>query len=287
MTDDVQNLQQQIQQQTVQSAQNFYGESLGRLKSQLQNDRAQLESLAEQVPSEEAQAQIQELVDSYEAIESSLDQSAQDLGVEDAVNQALQQAQEAVGQEAGQVGQVAQGVQETAGRAADQVGQTAEGLAPGTQLLGKTTNEAGQTVQRTVDESGNIVESTLDEAGNPLEENPVGNITDLETVEEYQTEEGQTVRTVREESGSLIRLQLGRDSSILDLAIPEPKEEVTEETVEQGSQAQSGGGQEEPDATKAARQRAEEIGVDLSQVEGSGSEGRITVKDVMSAANQE
>jgi pyruvate/2-oxoglutarate dehydrogenase complex dihydrolipoamide acyltransferase (E2) component len=187
-----QNLQQQIQQQTIQSAQDFYGESLGKIKSQLQSDRAQLESLAEQMPSEEAQAQIQELVDAYEAIESSLDQSAQDLGVEDAVNQALQQAQEAVGQvagqaqeAAGQVGQVAQGVQDTAGRAAGQAQEAVGGAA------------------------------------------------------------------------------------------------------QQAQEAVGGGHQEEePDVTEAARQKADELGVDLSQVEGSGSGGRITIKDVQSAAKQ-
>src|SRR5215216_1238955 len=161
-----QNLQQQIQEQTIQSAQDFYGESLGRIKSQLQNDRAQLESLAEQMPSEEAQAQIQELIDSYEAIESSLDQSAQDLGVEDAVNQALQQAQEAAGG-------ADQQAQETAGQA-----------------------------------------------------------------------------------------------------------------TQQAQQATGGGGQEEPDATQAARQKAEELGVDLSKVEGSGTGGRITIRDVQRAVNQ-
>jgi pyruvate/2-oxoglutarate dehydrogenase complex dihydrolipoamide acyltransferase (E2) component len=192
-----QNLQQQIQQQTIQSAQDFYGESLGRLKSQLQNDRAQLKSLAEQMPSEEAQMQIQELVDSYEAIESSLDQSAEDLGVEDTVNQALQQAQEAVGQVAGQAqeaaGQAAQQAQEAAGQVSGQVGQVAQGVQ----------DTAGQATQ-------------------------------------------------------------------------------------QAQQAAGGGGQEEePDATEAARQRAEQLGVDLSQVQGSGAGGRITIKDVQSAAKQD
>jgi pyruvate/2-oxoglutarate dehydrogenase complex dihydrolipoamide acyltransferase (E2) component len=193
VSEGAQNLQQRIQQQTIQSAQDFYGESLGRLKSQLQEDRAQLESLAEQMPSEEAQVQIQELVDSYEAIESSLDQSAQDIGVEDAVNQALQQAKEAMSQVAGQtqeaagqvteqVGQVVQGVQDTAGRAAGQAQEAAGGAA---------------------------------------------------------------------------------------------------------QQAAGGGGQEEePDATEAARQKADELGVDLSQVKGSGAGGRITIRDVQSAAKQ-
>jgi len=37
-------------------------------------------------------------------------------------------------------------------------------------------------------------------------------------------------------------------------------------------------------ATPAAERRAEELGLDLSRVEGTGSGGRITVKDVQSAA---
>jgi hypothetical protein len=195
VTEGVQNLTQQIQEQTVRTAQNFYGESLGRIKGQLQSDSSQLENLAEQGPREEAQAQIQEMADSYAAIEESLDQAAQDLGVEDVVTQALQQAQEAIGQVAdqaqegagqvtGQVGQVAQGVQDTAGRAA-----------------GQAQEAAGQATQQA--------------------------------------------------QGAVV-----------------------------------GGGQEEPDATEAARKRAEELGVDLSQVEGSGAGGRITIRDVQRAANQ-
>jgi hypothetical protein len=65
--------------------QDFYGESLGRINSQLQGNRSQMESLAEQIPDEEAQAQIQEMADSYAVIEESFDKAVQDLGVEDAV----------------------------------------------------------------------------------------------------------------------------------------------------------------------------------------------------------
>jgi pyruvate/2-oxoglutarate dehydrogenase complex dihydrolipoamide acyltransferase (E2) component len=39
-------------------------------------------------------------------------------------------------------------------------------------------------------------------------------------------------------------------------------------------------------ATPAAARKADELGVDLSQIEGTGSGGRITVKDVTEAANQ-
>jgi len=42
----------------------------------------------------------------------------------------------------------------------------------------------------------------------------------------------------------------------------------------------------EPHATESARQKAQELGVNLSQVEGSGAGGGIVVKDVVSAAPQ-
>ena len=51
------------------------------------------------------------------------------------------------------------------------------------------------------------------------------------------------------------------------------------EAAEQADEPESG-----VEATPAADRRAEELGVDLSQVRGTGSGGRITVKDVQSAA---
>ena len=42
--------------------------------------------------------------------------------------------------------------------------------------------------------------------------------------------------------------------------------------------------EEEARATAAAEEKAKELGVDLSQVEGSGKGGRITVGDVEAAA---
>jgi len=42
----------------------------------------------------------------------------------------------------------------------------------------------------------------------------------------------------------------------------------------------------EPDATNAAVERAEQLGVDLSGIEGTGSGGRIVLKDVAQAAER-
>jgi pyruvate/2-oxoglutarate dehydrogenase complex dihydrolipoamide acyltransferase (E2) component len=46
-------------------------------------------------------------------------------------------------------------------------------------------------------------------------------------------------------------------------------------------QASGGDGSGEPRATNAARRKAEEMGIDLSQIEGSGAGGLITIKDVV------
>ena len=54
-----------------------------------------------------------------------------------------------------------------------------------------------------------------------------------------------------------------------------------DEVAEQADEPKS-----EVDATPAAERRAEELGVDLSQVRGTGSGGRITVNDVQSAARK-
>jgi pyruvate/2-oxoglutarate dehydrogenase complex dihydrolipoamide acyltransferase (E2) component len=43
-------------------------------------------------------------------------------------------------------------------------------------------------------------------------------------------------------------------------------------------------GEGEPNATDAARRKAEELGVDLAQIEGTGAGGRILVTDVRKAA---
>ena len=243
----VQNLRERIQEQTVRSVRDFYGDSLGRLEGILRGDRAQLEDLAEQLPEGDVRARVLTMVGSYSKIEESLHQAACKAGVKDAVGEATQQAQEGeeaegepgratrgtresggpaadgitetVGQVAGQAGQIADGAQEAVGQILDQVGQVAENL-PGGQLLTRSTDGAGQTLQRAVDESGVVFEITLDEAGDLVNQKRVGSLAELPAEEEHQNEEGQTIRTVREESGTLVELRLDENGSILNLQVP-------------------------------------------------------------------
>ena len=74
-------------------------------------------------------------------------------------------------------------------------------------------------------------------------------------------------------------------------ATPEPGEGVeagVEEAVvgEANTPGEAGEQKDRTQATPAAERKAEDLGVDLSQIEGTGSGGRITVKDVTEAANQ-
>jgi hypothetical protein len=138
----------EIGDQAVRAAKALYADSVGELKSRLQNDRAQLGSLVELVPGEDVKVRIQEMVDSYIEIEGILDQTAQELGLEDVVNQAAQQAQQgaAAGEAAQQVQDVAQGAvqqaQDTAGQAVGQAQDVASGAAQQAQ------DTAGQAAQQ-------------------------------------------------------------------------------------------------------------------------------------------
>ena len=156
----------------------------------------------------------------------------------------------------------------------------AEGRMSGPRLLERSTNEAHQTVQHAVDEAGTIIETTLDENGNLVSEDRVGNVTDLPAEEEYTNESGQTVRTVRL-MGNLIQLTLESGEDLQELRIVEPKKEIAREGINQ-----TGVAQKQPKATEPAKRKAEELGVDLSQVEGSGAKGRIIVRDVLKAADK-
>ncbi len=62
-------------------------------------------------------------------------------------------------------------------------------------------------------------------------------------------------------------------------------ETAEESGVEEAPEAQQDI-QEGPEVTGAAKRRAEELGVDPSGVEGTGSGGRVLVKDVEAAAGQ-
>jgi pyruvate/2-oxoglutarate dehydrogenase complex dihydrolipoamide acyltransferase (E2) component len=87
----------------------------------------------------------------------------------------------------------------------------------------------------------------------------------------------------------LLRRSARDESTPATLEPQEGVEAGLEEEVVVGEASTPGEAGEHKDkaqATPAAERKADELGVDLSQIEGTGSGGRITVKDVTKAANQ-
>ena len=127
MTEQGQNLAQQIQEQVQQSAEDFFGDSLGAIKNQLATQRSQLQEIVEMVPEsqEGGREQLEQLLSSYEELENSLDEVAQEQGLQEMVNQAAQQAQEGAGQATEQAQESAEQAQEGAEQATEQAQETA------------------------------------------------------------------------------------------------------------------------------------------------------------------
>jgi pyruvate/2-oxoglutarate dehydrogenase complex dihydrolipoamide acyltransferase (E2) component len=106
---------------------------------------------------------------------------------------------------------------------------------------------------------------------------------------EILREQQQRLEFLREERHLLVE-ELQRQRSRLEERLKEKPsqegDEEEEEVVEQPAERSAGQTGGNPEATDAAKQKAEELGVDLWQVEGSGTGGRIIATDVQSAANR-
>ncbi len=82
------------------------------------------------------------------------------------------------------------------------------------------------------------------------------------------------MRRALNESGDVFEVTLDEEGNVLDLNVPEKTEDSGAEDEDTG----------EVKATEAAKRKARELGVRLSEVKGTGSGGRILVRDVERAA---
>jgi hypothetical protein len=186
--------------------------------------------------------------------------------VEDVGGGAGQAAGE-LGQGAGQAAQeVGGGAGQAAKQAGDSIGQTAQGA---TDAAGEAAGQAGDATEQAPAEGaqeeedpGRIAEGTT--------------ASGAQVLSETTDEAGRTVRRVADESGTVVEQTLTE------------RGEVSEEAMvgEGSTNGEVGEQNTEVRATPAAERKADDLGVDLSQIEGTGSGGRIIVRDVMGAANQ-
>lgn len=119
-------------------------------------------------------------------------------------------------------------------------------------------------------ESGEVTETVSRESNRVEGEEVRGNFADLQIEEEYVDERGRIVGRARDEAGNVVEEILDEEGDVLDAG-----KSVEAENLE---------GDGEMEATGAARRKAYELGVKLSGVRGTGSGGRILVKDVERAA---
>jgi hypothetical protein len=99
---------------------------------------------------------------------------------------------------------------------AETAGQTLGNLTQPGGVLSQTVNAAGQTVQHVLGEGGALLERTLDTSGQLLGERTLGNLLQMDVVQEATNAAGQTVRTVQGAGGQLIRYTLDSAGAIVD-----------------------------------------------------------------------
>ena len=137
------------------------------------------------------------------------------------------------------------------------------------------------TTPRTADEPGGVTDAGPDESDSVVGEETTRGLADLQIEEEYVDDRGRIVGRARDEFGNVVEEVL---DDIGDVLYPDaPEEEEEDRGVEDEDTDEDTG---EVDATDAARRKAGELRVSLSEVRGTGSSGRILVNDVERAARR-
>ena len=243
----IEESKQMVQQQTMGLAQDFFADSVEQMKGQIQESRATLENLPEQVPGgqdEAFQMLFQELMDNYSAVEQALDEARENVSNLDTEALAKQGEVEAT---------------DAARREAKERGVDLTQVEP--------TGSGGRIT--VVD----VVEFAESQQGDDEKEIHVSDAARRQAEElglDLSEIEGTGVGgmiTVKDVTGMAEGAAGDADGAVQDAA----------EAV--GGAADNGSG--EVNATNAAQRKAEELGVDLSQIEGSGAGGLITIRDVV------
>ena len=252
----IQESKQMVQQQTMRLAQDFFGDSAEEMKQQIKDNRATLEELPDQIPGgqeESFQMLFQELMDNYSAVEQALNEAQQNvanLDTDSLVKQGEIEATDAARREARERGVDLTQIEGTGsgGRiTVVDVVEFAEEQAGGEEEEPK----ASEAARRRAEEKG-IDLSQIEGTGSG------GLITVKDVTGLAEDTQQQATDTVQQVVG-----------------------QVTEQADGAAGQASGADDSGEPKATNAASRKAEEMGIDLSQIEGSGAGGLITIRDVV------
>jgi pyruvate/2-oxoglutarate dehydrogenase complex dihydrolipoamide acyltransferase (E2) component len=259
----IQESRQMVQQQTMKLAQDYFGDSVEELKRQIEESRTTLEGLPDQIPGgqeESFQMLFQELMDNYAAVENSLNEAQENVSNLDTERLRKQGEIDAT---------------DAARREAKERGLDL------TQIEGTGTDG-----RITLDDVKKAAEAAEEDEATGQEEEPRQDLKASEAARRKAEELGIDLSQVEGTgSGGLVtvkdvtNLAEGAEDKATSLVgqVADQASSAVDQVAGQVDQADDDGG---PRATSAARRKAEELGVDLSKVKGSGAGGLITLKDV-------
>src|SRR5918994_1483838 len=225
----IQESRREVQQRTMNLAQEYFSDSAEVLKQNLRDNRATLEKLPDQIPGgrEEAfQAFFQELMDNYSSMEECINEAQQNVANLDT----------------------------------DQIRR--QGEIEATDAARREARERGVDLTKIegTGSDGRIIVSDVVEAAEAMEAEAMGDGAATETAEGAQAVAGRAAGRAQQVAGQA--------------------QDAAGGAAQQAQDTVGGDGGEVPRATNAARRRAEELGIDLSTIKGTGSGGLITIRDV-------
>jgi pyruvate/2-oxoglutarate dehydrogenase complex dihydrolipoamide acyltransferase (E2) component len=274
----IEESKQVVQQQTMTLAKDFFGDSVQELKQQIRENRATLERLPDQIPGgqeESFQMLFQELMDNYEAIEQALDEANKNVSEIDAdrlMRQGEVNATDAARREAREQGVDLTEVEGTGtdGRiTVDDVRTYAESN------QGEVEDTAEQVTEQVV-KASDVARRRAEEMG-----------VDLSQIEGTGSDGLITVKDVTSAAGGAAQQAAGTADRAAGQAtgavgqVAAQADGAVDQATQQAGDVAGGNGDEGPKATNAAKRKAEDLGLDLSQIQGSGAGGIITIRDVV------
>ena len=251
----IQESRREVQQRTMNLAQEYFGDSAEVLKQNIRENRATLEGLPDQIPGgrEEAfQAFFQELMDNYSSMEECINEAQQNVANLDT----------------------------------DQIRR--QGEIEATDAARREANERGVDLTKVegTGSDGRIIVSDVVEAAEAMEDGGGEDGAASEAAQGAQEAAGQAAGQAQDAAGQVAGQAQQAAGQATDQAgqvagqAQDTAGQATQQVQDTAGQATEGGGAEQPRATNAARRRAEQLGIDLSTIEGTGSGGLITIKDV-------
>jgi pyruvate/2-oxoglutarate dehydrogenase complex dihydrolipoamide acyltransferase (E2) component len=270
----IEESKQLVQHQTMALAQDFFGDSVEELKQLIQENRTTLERLPDQIPGgqeESFQMLFQELMDNYEAIEQALDEANNNVSEIDPdrlMRQGDVDATDAARREARERGVDLTEVEGTGtdGRI------TVDDVRTHAESQQQDSGDAAEQVTEQVVNASDAARRRAEEMG-----------VDLSQLEGTGSGGLITVKDVTSAAGGAAQQAAGTASqatNVVGQTVAQADGAVDQATQQAGSVAE-GNGDEGPKATNAARRKAEDLGIDLSQIQGSGAGGLITIRDVV------